>query len=377
MLELGDITLEVFKRLRDQVILQAISDVDAVVRRVLSHPDFLYLTKLDFTDEEVRELKSDPEIDFPLIYTEIARLGSERGYASDPRLSDNKITLSEYLKHWCAFVMLNLQNNGEHARHLIARGILSVRHQYGKEAAQTFVDRLWEHRWIFGYAWCGQFRLLASAETEEGLREIWARCSSSTNKDPSPSRETKESPKRVETDEEKALGTFKGAEAKLERVKSEVTDLNSWLEGVFLVSPILSQAKQLLQKIDTLDARKYLRLIEEWMADISGALFLRLTLYRIFLKQRNIFTEILPDRRQDVNIRSVQRELSYYCRARVLYPQFWLKAALKWLETGNAQVPPQLDEFNDTHLVSLLICYSPNKAHEYFESFSPEGSKSG
>jgi hypothetical protein len=337
-------------KLQDVLIMETAKELDAEVNRVVSHTKMNSIFATSFTPAELEAINANPLVDFPLVYTESARTVLKiNHYFVDPKADGDHLKLHDWLLHWLPFLHLSFEQENETASLLMGRALASYSALHGSKAAQSFIDRLWRHRWILDSSVCARWRISVLSENQELLRDML-----STG--------------------DHAAGSFNEVESLWTAAKESAHTLDEWIEELYNLAPIVKYSRFIHEasEVQSEDAQRRQRFLEEISADIY-AVYNHAMIFGVFLGIDQAWTQtFLPDSHdnQSPDAAALKRRLSYFYRARTMYPRFWFEMAVKFLIEGGPRLPNALDEFSRLRLTSCLISENPEAAHRAFKAFS-------
>jgi hypothetical protein len=211
------------------------------------------------------------------------------------------------------------------ALHYLVPGIQSIAENHGPEAAEGFILRLWEHRWIHSARMCAALIESMHTHTEpaaNGGIDAWSRAA------------------------------FDAAVRELTTAKTTAETLDDWLESLYGLAPTLRLASSLNEQSTDPDRDKRDRFLEEAIVDL-GTLFLGAA-RPDFDWIESLVAQELPDS----DFRALRRRLSYKSSARVFFPRPWLESVLRCIEHGEA-VSSELNTYDYLHTVALQASLEP------------------
>lgn len=313
--------LQFIRKYQDYTILR--HAIKLVIKRKLYVPDLLLHVATEVFVEEWSETIQDLECeawDFPVIYdTEKQTL---EAVFFDPLTSDKSPDVTERLSEWSRFQSI-IWEKPDQAFQVLAKATVLYRARYGGRRTQEFITRLWKYRWVYGAGTCADM--------------LWTVVDEVPN-----------TPFTTEREEDEPKEAYQRAIQLIEKAKNEANSLDEWFEALYLLTPWVKYATIAFTRSNCSDASKYLRWLEEVMADIQGVWL------TYILPLLGVFPSDMFHQWEKYEL----RDLSYGYRARVKYPLFWFQAIKQHIEEGTP-VPDALTKFDRNHLLSIYITYSP------------------
>jgi hypothetical protein len=296
--------------------------------------EFLFYLDLRHSEDATHILKkeNDTKVDFPVIAMDME--GKQLVGFMDPMISGKPISLHDWMWHWAIFAALQIDDDKDAALNSLVELICSWITKMDGKACLKALDRLWQYRWIYNAQTAGALRKIiikeASSEKEMGV----------TN----------------------AVSAFEEYTENLVSLKEQVSNLDDWIEGLFLIMPHHWCAKDLNELTKDEDKAKRERFISEAFAD-TGAIF-----STIVSKAKDcpeLWTESFwpRDRPSPDSIKQIRRELFYRCSARIFYPRFFVNKSLEYFrQGGKGPIPAELNKFNYKHALSCFFSWLPESA---------------
>jgi hypothetical protein len=343
--------LDELGRLQDIDIIVLGSTLSVDIRAALGiGEDWLAFT-FEADPEAVRAFKLNPSVRLPHIAlpdpASPLRLSVTSAHPAEP------IRLSDYFSAWRSAIRLALPRGRQFVPYV--GQALRTAFPHDRETQHQLVDSLWEERWIADAAACGDLRLGLLVDSPEALARL--------------------------TDEgEEGAQAFLEVESRLRVAKETARSLDEWLIAVYRLVPLLIYAARLLPRGSATEGISGLsRMIDEWLADAYGVV--RDAALRGFvLRHRWPWSEhylIGALEAAEFDVEEAQRQIRLDFESRIGYPRFWRDAALACLaELGHAPLPPslpiprELDAFNATRALSLLMTMDLGEAIGMFWAFS-------
>jgi hypothetical protein len=337
-------------KLQDQIIIKSAAETQQKIGRAVSHKSMKWLTELSLSQEEQEALKSNPDVNFPVVFTEAIR--KEQGIDSFfiyPEKEGKLLKLQDWINYWIPFQFLNFFDKDDKilSNH-ISRALAFASRTYNERDCQSLIDQLWKHRFIYNAYKCAEWRLIALAHSEEEFQDIILNGN-------------------------EAERAFAEVETQLNKIKEEVQSLDEWVENLYLLIPLVKYTLRLHYSLNSAseEIKKRTRFIDEVSADIHAIFFAKM-LTGISMGMENPWsaTHIHKNKVSSEQLPGVKRNLSYHYRARVFFPKFWFEKAVSFLESDSDSLPISLNEYDQRHLASCWISYLPDDAHISFSTVS-------
>ncbi len=138
----------------------------------------------------------------------------------------------------------------------------------------------------------------------------------------------------------------------LDDLRKKSQSMDDWLEGLFLLAPLIEEARFANKSVSDSECEKRLRMIEEFSVD-KGTLESKLIGLGVCSSDA-VLEELLPKPYpQPDEIRSYRRHIIYESESRVSFPRYLVEAICRHFEQGARQnFPPNIAIFNYRHLIA-------------------------
>lgn len=348
-------------RLRDRRIIQAFAKLLPSFVETITPQRYERLIDIELTALDGAVIFQEPKLDIPLLPTDKFQRPGAENY-EDPYSTGRKVELLTAMSIWEPYQeqmikdalrgtwsFLDSQSSGRILRSAIPiqKALESFYERNGTLPTEQFLQRLWQHRWIYNADFCA-FWLQLVAIVRHGATSA-------------------EEANSALTDSGEPLRAFTLVEQLLADAKETSEDLNDWFEKLYLAMPFAHYAGLLYRMDQSGDGKARARWLAEARADINTIWSMGI---EIFLPRLQPLIGpaphfwSLPDlgaKPSAANIKHELRRLSFNYRTRITYPRFWFDAARNSLQSG--VLPSEMiGEYEPRRVISMAITYSPMRA---------------
>ena len=331
--------LQLIRKHQDNAIVKSLILMD---QRLTAHIP-KELTELHLDDTEKALFNLNPEIFLPCIVPEpFRRMRKLSSPLLDPASGHAPLKLNEWLEIWYSLLALQVDSNGVAANLLLSEMIPDLCGRSEMNGAFDVLDRLWECRIVWDAFDATDLQILVRGQYDEESQG---------------------------TPEEVAESTYTLIRTELKHIKENVTTLNDWIEHLYRILPHVKLSLTLFNMIGSKseEESQHERVVNEVSADIFGT-FMKISDCRLLGQHEDCWTRTFLSTKShtSMDLKSIQRELSYGYRARVQYPKFWFEDALKYSMGDHKEPSTRLNAFSLKQLLSSVVSFDRRNAHLLF-----------
>lgn len=262
----------------------------------------------------------------------------------DPPRTGPAISYLEVLAKQTGFLyLLGSQKDGaagrrqqEHAFRVLVHTTNTARDQGGPDYARGFIGRLHEHRWTAGSRLTAYLLIQAAGPGGQFYRRA--------------------------NDATFLTAHINGLRARIDRAKSEATDLTEWTEALYRLSPEVQELMAYLDASELKETKGWHRYFAQVDSDIMNIYRLNVNAatrqFSAASTAPTWTTTYLTDLRAGESAAEYRQRLGHLYQDRVAIPRYWYEAALSLYDTAVESIPGALAEIDPHRAVSIDVLES-------------------